>query len=179
MNIKSIIVNLLIVLVLLTGYHFLFSTKKDMAYVDTAKLMSQYKGMADVKKAIELKAKAWQSKMDTLTQEIEGDIKKYEKERAQMSEREKKTTEELIGRKQEQFMQFKQASQNKEVQEEQKITSDALVKINEVITEYGKANSYTIIFGTSSGNIVYANDGINITDAIVQVLNAQYDQNRK
>lgn len=179
MNFKSFFLNVIIVIVLLFGYHFLFNTKKNIAYVDTARLMAQYKGMEDVKKMIEVKAKAWQSKMDTLTQEIERDIKKYEKERAHMSDREKKTTEELIGRKQEQFMQFKQASQNKEVQEEQKITSDALVKINEAIAEYGKANNYTIIFGTTSGNIVYANDAINITDVIVQLLNSRYDQNKK
>ena len=96
-----------------------------------------------------------------------------------MSDREKKTTEELIGHKQQQFMQYKEASKNKVVEEEQKITGEALVKVNSIINDYGKANNYTIVFGTVTGNIVYANQTINITDQVLEVLNKQYEQNKK
>lgn len=172
MNIKSISVNILALVVLLTGYHFLFNTNSyTLAYVDSAKLMTEYRGMADVKKTVETLEKAWQATIDTLTQELQNDIKKYEKERGQMSEREKKISEELLGRKQQQFMQYKEGSKNKLAEDEQKITNEALTKVNGIITEYGKKNNYTIVFGTSSGNIVYANEAINITEHVLEVLN--------
>ena len=180
MNLKTTIINILLVVVLLIGYHFLFNTKSySLAYVDSAKLMTEYKGMADVKKIFEAKEKVWQATIDTLTQELQNDIKKYEKERGKMSEREKKTSEELLGRKQQQFMQFKEASKNKVAEEEQKITNEALTKINSIINDFGKASNYTIIFGTVTGNIVYAKETINITDHILEVLNNQYEQNKK
>jgi outer membrane protein len=169
---KTSLLSMLITVVLLTGYHFLFNKKTiSMAYVDSAKLMTDYQGMKEVKKILESKDKVWQASLDTLAQELQNDIKKYEKERGKMSDREKQTTEELLGRKQQQFMQYKEASKNKVAEEGQKITNEALMKMNAVITEFGKSNNYTIIFGTNSGNIVYANDAINITDEILQELN--------
>lgn len=180
MNIKSVLLNLLITAILVAGYHFLFNNQTNaLAYVDTAKLMTDYKGMADVKKTIESKAKEWQATVDTLSLELQNDIKKYEKESGQMTEREKKATEELLGHKQQQFMQYKDASKNKVIEEEQKITNDALVKINSIINEFGKAKNYTIILGTTTGNIVYANQTINITDEVLEVLNKQYEQNKQ
>lgn len=172
MNIKSFSINVVITMFLLIGYHFLFNTKSQiLAYVDTSRLMTEYKGMEDVKKVIESKEKTWQASVDTLTQELQNDIKKYEKERGQMSDREKKTTEQLLGHKQQQFMQYKEASKNKVAEEGQKITNEVLSKVNGKITDYGKKNNYTIVFGTSSGNIVYANEAINITDQILELLN--------
>lgn len=180
MNLKSIIINALITSILFVGYHFLFNSKSNaLVYVDTSKLMVEYKGMAEVKKIIEGKAKVWQATVDTLTLELQNDIKKYEKERGQMSEREKKTTEQLLGHKQQQFMQYKEASKNKVVEEEQKITNEALVKVNNVISDYGKTKNYTIVLGTVTGNIVYADQTINITDQILEVLNIKYDQDKK
>ena len=181
MNIKTISLNLLVSVVLLTGYHFLFNNNKthSFAYIDTAKLMSGYKRMSDVKKIIGSKTKLLQANIDTLAQELQNDIKKYEKDRSEMSEREKKTTEELIGHKQQQFMQYKQATQNKAGEEEQKLTNEVLTKVNEIISDYGKKNNYTIIFGTSSGNIVYANEAINITNQMLEELNKKYNQEYK
>ncbi len=172
MKTQALIVNTLITFLLFVAYHFIFNKHTySMAYVDSARLMMESNGMKKVKKEIEVKEKTWQSSLDTLAQEIQSEIKKYEKERSSMNDREKKTTEELLGRKQEQFMQYKEASKNKLMGEEQKITNDELAKINTIITEYGKTHHYTIIFGTNTGNIVYATDAINVTDQVLEQLN--------
>lgn len=179
MNIKSLIISVVVMMLILTGYHFLFNARSySLAYVDSSRLMTEYKAMEDVKKTNETRAKTWQSNVDTLALELQNDIKKYEKERGQMSEREKKTTEELIGRKQQQFMQYKEVTKNKAAEEEQKITNEALAKVNSVITEFGKKHNYTFVFGTTSGNIVYASEAVNVTDRVLEVLNSQYEQNK-
>lgn len=172
MNLKTLGINALLVVAVVVGYHFFINkNSSSLAYVDTAKLMQEYKGMEAVKKLTETKEKEWQASIDTLTQELQSEIKKYEKERSSMTEKEKKATESLLGHKQQQYMQYRDGSKNKLAEEQQKITNEALVKVNSIIADFGKKNNYTIILGTTSGNILYANQGIEITDKVLEVLN--------
>ena len=49
-------------------------------------------------------------------------------------------------------------------------------RLNEYISEYGQMKGYKIIMGTQgSGNIMYAEDRIDITKAIVEFSNANYE----
>jgi len=175
MNIKSIIASILITVAGIGAYHYT-SSNSTQAYVDTAQMMAKYKGMEKVQQEIEAKTKILYANVDTLAMEIQLEIKAYEKERSSMSERERKAKEELIGHKQQQFMGYKEATQKRAAEEQQVITNKALLKINDVIKEYGKSHNYTIIFGTTGGNIVYADDAINITDEIVEILNKGLDE---
>ena len=48
-------------------------------------------------------------------------------------------------------------------------------KVKDFVAEYGKENGYTYIFGSNeSANIMYAKDGLDITDEIVKKLNESY-----
>jgi len=162
------IVSLVVALVSLIYPVFI---KKQVAYIDTAKLLDGYHGMKSARKAYEEKAASWQSNIDTLQAEVTRSIMDYEKESAGMTAKEKELSKELIRTKQKQFQDYQRAIQQQAQQEDAAMTQQVLDKVNGFLRDYGERKGYQIIFGTSQGNIVYADDALDITEEVLTELN--------
>ena len=168
-----IAVNLLITMAAF-AYLFFSSTQK-VAYVDSNALLSQYQGMIDARAQFQQLSGEWQARIDTLTMEVQNELKRHEKEVAKMSKKEKELSEDLIRAKQQQLVTYQKSIQEKAAQEDAKMTQDVINDVNAYLEEYGKVRSYKIIFAaTNMGNILYANDGVNITEEVIEGLNNRY-----
>jgi outer membrane protein len=152
-------------------------SKQELVYVDAQKLMAEYKGTQIARKDFEGKSVIWKANLDTLRSEVESKMKDYETKKAGMSAKEKILMEELIQAKQDQFLNYQQVIQEKVQKEDQELTRKVLDKVNEYIKKYGKENDYKIILAaTQYGNIVYAEDGIDITKEVLAGLNKEYSK---
>lgn len=149
-------------------------SSQSIAYVDSSALLDKYQGMIDARTEYQKKAASWEANIDTLESEVKAAIMDYEKEASKMSTKEKELSQELIRTKQRQFRDYQEAIQQQAQQEDQAMTQRVLDKVNVFITDFGKRNNYKIIFGTTNGNIVYAEDGLDITDEVVELLNKDY-----
>ncbi len=176
MNGKSlIVVSALIVIGFLASGFFMFNKKAPMAYVDTAILLNQYQGMIDAKQEYQVNTEQWKANVDTLGMELERAIKKYEEDRATLSNKEKKLTEELLTKQQQEFIQYQKAIQGKMNEEDEKLTTGVLNQVNAYIKEFGKDHNYSMILGTTTGgNILYADDAYDVTQEVLDGLNKQY-----
>lgn len=145
------------------------------AYVNTGIIMEKYQGMIDARKKYEEQSHVWQANIDTMGNELQASLKKYEKDQAGMTARERGLAEDLLKNKQQQMMQYQQALKNQAQQEQSKLSDGAIKQINAYLERYGKDNHYTIIFGTTSGNIVYADKSIDLTDVVLEGLNKEYN----
>src|SRR6185369_13031260 len=95
--------------------------------------------------------------------------------KANLSAKEKKLTEELINSKHEQYLNYQQVIKEKVQKEDQDLTKKVLDKVNDQIKKYGKEKGYRIILAaTQYGNIVYAEDGMDVTDEVLKVLNNEF-----
>lgn len=164
---------LAILLGLLSIYHSIKADTK-IAYVNTATLMQDYKGIKDAQAVLKSKTLEFQSNVDTLTVELQRAILDYEKKRASMSAKEQKLTEESLLQKKNQLGQYQQTIEQKAQQEDAKITQEVISGVNEYIQEYGKKHHYKLIFATTNGNIVYGTEAMDITEEIVRGLNEKY-----
>ena len=168
---------ILSVLAILLGLISIYNSTRSnlkIAYVNTAKLMQDYKAIRDAQEKLKSKTSEFQSNVDTLTVELQRGILDYEKKRASMSAKEQKLAEELLMQKKSQLDQYQQATQQKTQQEDAKITQEVISGVNEYIQEYGKEHHYKLIFATTNGNIVYGTDALDITKEIVDGLNSKY-----
>jgi len=155
-------------------FNYLFKNDK-IAYVDSGKILSEYKASDDAKKEYNSKAKVWQANIDTLTNEIKGSIQKYEKSLASKSSKEQAMAKELISAKQKQLTDYQHAIQDNSRQEDAKLTQRIVAQVNAFLLEYGKQHKYKLILiANSSGTIAYAEEGMDITDQVVKELNSQY-----
>ncbi len=133
--------------------------------------------MIEARKEYQLKAGQWKANIDTLFAEVQNEIKSYEKESPGMSAKERELAMKLIDSKKQNFQQYQAAIEQKAKGEDEKMTSAIISEINGFIKTYGEKNDYKIIFGaTDMGNIVYASDGIDLTEEITEALNERYEE---
>jgi outer membrane protein len=150
-----------------------FGKTQEIVYVDSAKLLNEYKGMKTARAEYEKKAKEWKSNIDTLTGEIQKMLLVHEKAISGMTKKERQLSEELLRTKQQQLGQYQQVIQQKAQEEDQRVTQAVLTEVNNYLKDYGKSHNYSIILATANGNIVYAEDALDITDEVIKGLNNQ------
>jgi outer membrane protein len=149
--------------------------RKDFVYVDSAKLINNYKGMVDARKAYQIKASTWKANIDTLASEVQSQIVKYEKESRAMTAKERELSQELIRAKQKQLSEYQQAIGTQAQQADDTMTKKVLEQVNLYLKKYGKSNGYAIVFAaTEYGNIAYAEDFLDVTDTVLEGLNKEY-----
>ncbi|MCK4662306.1 MAG: OmpH family outer membrane protein [Bacteroidales bacterium] len=173
--------NLIISIIAIIGFIGLsvieITKKEKVVYIDNNVIIQKYKGMKNARAEFEKKASVWEANADTLIKEWEQELKNYEKERSKMTTKEKELKEELLRNKQQQIQGYSQAMQKKAADEEQKMTQTVVNEINDYLTEYGKKHNYKFILGaTGAGNILYADENFNITEKILEGLNAEYEK---
>ncbi len=154
-------------------YEFVFTAHK-IAYVDSGKLLDGYKAMVQARSEFQKKEAVWKNNVDSLTMDVQNAIKTYEKTAALGTENEKKLSKELISTKQKQLYDYQAAIQQNAGQEEQRLTQGVLTTVNNYLLRYGKKHRYKMILIAANGNIAYANDGIDLTDEVVENLNKEY-----
>jgi outer membrane protein len=131
--------------------------------------------MLDARKVYQKKAVTWKANVDTLTNAVQQQIMKYERENSKMSVKERQLSEELISVKQRQLADYQQALNAQAQQEDSKMTQEVIGQINEYIKKFGKQRGYTIVMAaTEYGNIAYADEGLDITREVLEGLNKEY-----
>jgi len=168
---------LMLVLVLSVIFIFLQAFvfhHNDIVYVDSTKLLNGYKGMIEARKEYEKKHNAWQANVDTLTKDVQDAIKKYSKDLALGSDKEKKLSRELIQSKQKELMDYQNAVKQNAAQEEDRLNQSIFSTVNTYLMRFGKKNGYRLILIASNGNIAYAEPSMEITDKVVEELNKEY-----
>ncbi|MTI19718.1 OmpH family outer membrane protein [Fulvivirga sp. RKSG066] len=155
-------------------YYEHYSSQRTV-YIESGRLINGYQGMIDARKVYQQKANQWKANVDTLANEVQNSIKAYEKESTTMTKKERELSRELIQSKQKQLADYQRAIQEKAGQEDGQMTQQVLEEVNAFIKQYGEKHNYRIIFAaTEYGNIAYAEDGLDITDEVLEGLNKQY-----
>lgn len=159
----------------LLGLAYITYQRSSIVYVDSNQLINNYKGMQDARKAYQQKAVSWKANVDTLTNEVQRQIMQYEKESSKMTVKERQLSQELIRTKQKQLMDYQQAMNTQAQQEDSKMTTEVISQINAYIKKYGEQKGYTIVMAaTDYGNIAYADEGLDITNEVLEGLNKEY-----
>ncbi len=148
---------------------------QQMAYVNSSKIINAYEGMKVARKNFEAKTLTWKTNIDSLAGELNKQIIEYERTNARMSVKERALSQELIKTKQEQLAQYQQAMQARAREEDTKMTKAILEQINSYIADYGKERGFAMILAvTEYGNIAYANEGLDLTEEVIEGLNKQF-----
>ncbi|WP_299223288.1 OmpH family outer membrane protein [uncultured Aquimarina sp.] len=166
----------IIALVASVASFFYLQSSSDLVYVDVNKLLDGYKRTKIVKAEFDEKAKTMKSNVDSLLADWQKELKTYEKERSGLSKKELELKQQLLGNKQQQINNYQQAVQKQLQEEDKKVTQTVINDINDFVKEYGKKNGYKVIFGaTGSGTIMYGEESADLTDKVLEELNAEFE----
>ncbi|MGW9686764.1 OmpH family outer membrane protein [Flagellimonas sp. 2504JD1-5] len=154
---------------------FLTQSKSELVYVDINKLVEGYERTKTERETFNKKASTLKANVDSLLVDWQDELKTYEKERSSLTKKELELKQQLLQNKQQQITNYQQAIQKQIQEEDQKMTQTVINDINDYVKEYGKKEGYRIIFGAKgSGNIMYAEDVSDLTQTILEGLNAEY-----
>jgi|GEM_PF-1612822 len=165
----SLAVSVIASLTLLACYHIFFTKK--MGYVKTGELLEKYEGMKNANVQFMEEIRIVQSNVDTLRSRL--DLLKSREN--MISDSEKKQWAMEVGSRENELEQYSHSADEQLKNRQVQLTEKVISEINKAIQDYGKANNYAFVFGTTAnGNLIYAEEGDDLTEIILEKLNAEF-----
>lgn len=164
-----------LLLVVLVAAGLTSCNEQKTAYVDTTRLIQEYTEMQEVEAEFTTKSDRVKGELDSLARSFQQEVQEYQQNMGTMSTAERQETEERLMRKQQSIQQQQQQMGNQLRQESDVVIDSIVEKVKGYVREYGKENDYTYIFGSNeSANIMYAEEGLDITEEVLEKLNKSY-----
>ncbi len=164
---------ILVVAVLLTS-----CDQEKTAYVDTTKLVQEYKEMEEVEANFSTKSDSVKRQLDSIARGFQEEVQAYQQGMNSMSQEQRQQKEQELMQKQQRIQQQQQMQGNRLREESDAVIDSIVEKVKAYVADYGEENGYTYIFGSNeSANIMYAKDGKDLTQEILDNLNEEYNKN--
>ena len=177
---KEWIFRIVVIALLLVSIGISLSNRNDMqqvAVVRSAEVIDQYMGVKEANHQYQEQLNSWQQELDTLQKVIESRVAEYQQLAESLSEQERMQHETELQRLVTQSQQYKQSIEQKAAEQNDELLQGALNQINEFVAQYAEANNYDVVLGTTAGgNVLYGAEYVDITNEIIEGLNASYIQ---
>jgi outer membrane protein len=154
----------------------------DIFYVQIDSVISKFDMATDLSGELETKYKSSEAALQSRQEAYQKDVSdyQYKVQRGLVTRTDAQTIEQQLYTKQQDLLKLQQDLSG-EITEKQTVMNRQVIN---AIMEYLKVNSnqfnYKYVLGTSfGGNILYANDSLDITANIVKGLNEEYQKTRK
>ncbi len=145
------------------------------AYVDTTKIVQEYKEMKDVEEKFSARSEKIRGELDAEARTFQQEVQEYQEKMQSMSQKQRQEREQELMQKQQQLQQQQQVKGEALRNESDAVVDSIIDKVKAYVEEYGQKNGYTYIFGsTENSSIMYAKDGLDLTDEILKKLNTEY-----
>lgn len=154
----------------------------DIFYVQIDSVISQFDMATDLSGELESKYKSSEAAFQSKQEAYQRDVNdyQYKVQRGLVTRSEAQTIEQQLSNKQQDLLKLQQ-DLTSEINEKQTVMNRQVINaIMEYLKENSSQLSYKYVLGTSfGGNILYANDSLDITPGIVKGLNEKYQQEKK
>ncbi len=161
---------LLIAVIILT----VSCTQTKIGFVDVEEVMRDYDAAKLVEEQLKLEQTQIGKSIDSLTAPFQAKVQEFYKNADKMSVTKRQQMEQALQQEnqalQQQQQQAQQYLQQKGIAEIEALTK----KIDSTVADYASKNKYQMIIATQgTGQVIYGDDNVNITEAIIDVLNAE------
>lgn len=164
-----------IAFLLLGSMLFVSCNQEKTAYVNNKKLIQDYKGLKDTEAKFTSKTERVKVTLDSLAQAFQKDVQAYQKTAESLSASKRQEKEQALMTRQQELRQQQQTIGQLLNQQSTKAIDSIITVVKSFVEDYGEKNGYTYIFGaTEAANIMYAEEGKDITEEISKELNAAY-----
>lgn len=161
-----------LIAVLALGVFLTGCTEEKTGYVDTSRLLQEYSEMKEVETEFTAKSESLKTELDSVARLFQAEVRTFQENMATMSKAEQEEAQMEFMRKQQMLQQSAQMKSNQLRAESDEVIDSLVTKVKDFVADYGKDNGYTYIFGSNeSANIMYAKEGLDITDEVLEQLN--------
>jgi outer membrane protein len=151
-----------------------------VAYFDIDSLQEHYEYFKDVSGDMKKKENAMNAELNDLTNKYQRTVRKWQEKGNNITQAEMETAQREVGLQQQQIQQRK----NDLEQEMQRLQVDRMSElrkqVEEFLKDYNKSKKYAYILSYEPGFIIYYKDSAyNITNDLIEGLNALYKDKKK
>lgn len=147
-----------------------------MAYVEVQRVLETSDPGKKAMGELTLKFEEMREELDRERADLEQMREEMQKQALVLSQDAQQDLEQELRTKVREFQEMFQAYQARMQQQEQEISEPIIDVLFDVINKYGEENDYTIIFDAQGSGIIYADEALNITEAIIEKLNAAWTE---
>ncbi|NND52001.1 MAG: OmpH family outer membrane protein [Flavobacteriaceae bacterium] len=150
--------------------------QQKIGFVDNGKVINEFQEKIDIEEKFKSKDEIFTKRTDSIGQAFQLEAQQFQLESKNMSAKRAQEKYDELGKKQQLLQQQLQFEQQQLQQAFNAEIDSAIVKVKNFVKEYGKANGYTYILGTTdaSSSVMYGTESNDLTQIIIDSLNAKY-----
>lgn len=137
-------------------------------YVNSAQLLAELPAVKAADSQLETYQQQLMSSGEAMVKKLETKVQAYSKEAQEglLSQVQMQKKEEELGAEQAKIQQYEVEVQNKILAKREELYKPILDKVKVALEAVGKEQGYTMIFDSSAGTILHANDSENVMDIV-------------
>lgn len=157
------------------------SAADKIVYVNSDTLLSKYQYAKDITAKMESKGKAAESDLVAKGQAFQREVQQYQAQANSLAADQRAATEQRLQRKDQELKAYQQnagaALQNENAKEQEALYN----KIADYLKTYSKSKGYKMVLTYSKGNanVLFADESLDVTNAVVKGLNEAYAKDKK
>lgn len=154
--------------------------ESNIAYISVDSLQTHYKLYSELINKLKGRERKYEKELNTKLAALEAKFKDFQQKAPTMSQFEGQTKQKELMEEEQKIYKMRDDFAVKFQNEEAKLNEQFQKKVKDFIEKFNEDKGYNLIIGSSQlGNVVlYKNEGIDISNAIINGLNEQYDQEK-
>jgi len=154
---------------------------QEIVYVNSDSLLSNYDYYKDVRDKFQEKSKKAQADLTAKGTAFQREVAAYQQGAGGLNAEQRATTEERLARKQQELATYNQNAGNALANEEAAENDKLYNKVSDYLKVYAKSKGYKIVLTYSKSNpaVLYADESLDVTKAVVDGLNSEYKKEKK
>ncbi len=165
----------------LMGFAGTTQAQMKLGYVDSQKILEQYKPYQDAQKEYDRFQEELGREVNMRQNELAKMQENYERQSLLLSEKRKQEEQQAIVKKQQDLQRFVQEASDPErgrlAQKTSELLQPIVQKVNEVIKTVAENNSYDFVLNTAA--LAYAKDAHDLTDKVLEALAKDLEASQK
>lgn len=154
---------------------------QEIVYVNSDSLLSNYDYYKDVRDKFQEKSKKAQADLTAKGTAFQREVAAYQQGAGGLNAEQRATTEERLARKQQELATYNQNAGNALANEEAAENEKLYNKVSDYLKIYAKSKGYKVVLTYSKSNpaVLYADESLDVTKAVVDGLNSEYKKEKK
>lgn len=146
-----------------------------IAYVNSDSLLKNYDFFKELEKSLIEKRDKLNLEYQNRAEGLQKEITNFQSTAGNMTISQARAVEEDLKKKQQNLMMYQQQLSQQMMQEEAKMNSELYDKVASYLNEFGMDKELQIVLTYTKGSgVLYANEGLDITDQVMEGLNDAY-----
>lgn len=159
-----------------TGENSISFDNVAIAYVDSDSLLANYKLTEEIANKLAEKQSKFEKEYQNRADGLQSEINDFQRTASNLTMAQGKALEESLMKKQQNLMRYQESLNMQLRQEEAKLNEDLYDNVSAFLKEYGKKNDLQLVLTYSRGSgVLYANQGLDISKAVIEGLNKEYE----